>query len=515
MNDGIYYPFGQERFQKFQAGLRQLREKVNQTGARMIHVTPPVFDPMPIKDRTLPAGRDEYPQPYAGYNEVLDQYSAWLLDQRAQGWEAVDIHGPMNRFLAEHRQKDPAFRLAGDGVHPNPTGHWLMARQLLLHFGAPPEWGAMDDSRQILARYAHGAELLKLIQQRQRLLKDSWLTDTGHRRPGMNKGLPLAEAQAKAAALEAQIRVAAAGLPAPEIRRDAAGLVTISAPVTNCLIRYTLDGAEPGREAGPYLAGINLPFGGPVKARLFATNHTMIGAVATATFAALPGAVRPSSALLPITQNRDWRIYDWASRHEAVKAVVRARKPNLGFIGDSITHFFGGEPRDYAPRGAEVWQKFYGRRNAVNLGFGWDRTENVLWRLQHGELDGASPKAVVVLIGTNNLEVNTPDEIAEGIRATCQELRNRVPQTQILLLGLLPRSEKPDARRAKLAEVNMRIAKLAGQNGVTYLDIGAKFLRADGSISKELMNDYLHPTAKGYQLLAEAIEPTLAKLLGE
>jgi lysophospholipase L1-like esterase len=134
--------------------------------------------------------------------------------------------------------------------------------------------------------------------------------------------------------------------------------------------------------------------------------------------------------------------------------------------------------------------------------------------LQHGEVDGAAPRAVVVLIGTNNLDANSPEEIADGIWAVCGELHTRLPQANILLLALLPRSPKPDARRAKLAEVNQRIAALDGRSGVTFLDIGAKFVAADGSIPAELMSDYLHPTARGYAILAEAIEPTLAGLMG-
>jgi lysophospholipase L1-like esterase len=519
MNDGIYHPFSEERFRRFQEGIGRLREKTAAAGAQIIHLTPPTFDPVPIQARLLPAGRDSYPQPYAGYNEVLDRYADWLLAQRAQGWVVVDIHGPMNRHLAEHRKQDPAYRLAGDGVHPNTTGHWLMARPLLLHFGVPADLAAADDAKQMTSTHPSGGELLALIQQRQRLLKDAWLTDIGHQRPGMSKGLALAEAQQRGAELDIQIRALLDPLPAPEIRRDRDGRITILTAATNAVTRYTLDGSDPGKESGSYLAPIDIPLGGRVKARTLSTNGVAKSAVATATFEAAgtapSAAAHPHSALLPITQNRDWRVYDWAARHAAVVSLVRERKPGLVFIGDSITHFFGGEPRAPIARGEEVWQKSYTRRNAVNLGFGWDRTENVLWRLQHGELDGASPTAAVVLIGTNNLDVNTPDEIADGIRAICSVLHRRLPQTKILLLGLLPRSATPDARRARLAEVNARISRLDGQQGVTYLDLGAKFLNPDGSIPQALMDDYLHPTAKGYAVFADAIEPTLTRLLGE
>jgi lysophospholipase L1-like esterase len=208
MNDGIYYPFGEERFRKFQDGIRRLRELAAAAGAKVLHITPPPFDAVPLKGKTLPAGRDEYRQPYEGYNEVLGRYSDWLIAQRAQGWDVVDIHGPMNRHLADRRTQDPAYRLAGDGVHINSTGHWLIARQLLIHLGAPAEIGALEDFNAMLSAHHRGAEVLRLIQQRQRLLKDAWLTAVGHQRPGMSRGLPLADAEKQAAELEKQMRTA-------------------------------------------------------------------------------------------------------------------------------------------------------------------------------------------------------------------------------------------------------------------------------------------------------------------
>lgn len=221
------------------------------------------------------------------------------------------------------------------------------------------------------------------------------------------------------------------------------------------------------------------------------------------------------STLVPLTQDRDYPSYDWAKRFAAAKAVVREHKPDLVFLGDSITHAFGGQPSDWAARGGDTWQKFYAKRNAVNLGCGWERTENVLWRLDHGILDGASPKVVVLMIGTNNTGVNTPEEIAAGVQAIIARLNARLPQTKILLLAIFPRSQKPDAHRAPLAAVNALLAKLDGRNNVTWLDIGAKFLQPDGTISADVMNDFLHPTAKGYAIWAEAMEPTLARLLAE
>lgn len=205
MNDGIYHPFSEERFAKFQDGIRRLREKAASAGVKVIHLTPPTFDPVPLQGRTLPAGRDEYRLPYEGYNEVLDRYSEWLLAQRGQGWDVVDVHGPMNRFLAERRVNAPGFLLAGDGVHANTQGHWLMARAFLRHLGVPDAALAEDTFDQAVRTDARAAEVLALVSNRQRIRKDAWLTDIGHLRPGMAHGKPLAEAEAEAARLAAQL----------------------------------------------------------------------------------------------------------------------------------------------------------------------------------------------------------------------------------------------------------------------------------------------------------------------
>jgi lysophospholipase L1-like esterase/pimeloyl-ACP methyl ester carboxylesterase len=201
MNDGIYLPFNEERFQKFKDGTVWLHDQVTAAGAKIIHVTPPTFD--------------EVKGGHAGYSDTLDRYANWLMAQRAAGWDVVDIHFPMNRYLAERRQRDPGYFLAGDGVHCNDTGHWIMAKQILLHLGALDVANA-DYVEAMLAPEPHGNEIFKLVQEKQRLLKDAWLTDTGHKRPGMNRGLPLAEAEARAATLDDQIHKFAVARPESE-----------------------------------------------------------------------------------------------------------------------------------------------------------------------------------------------------------------------------------------------------------------------------------------------------------
>ncbi len=206
MNDGIYYPFGEERFAAFQTGILKLREKAAAAGAKVIHLTPPTFDSVPIKANTLPAGRDEYRQPYEGYNEVLDRYSDWLISQRAQGWQVIDIHRPMNRFLLERRADDARFRLAGDGVHANSQGHWLMAREFLRWAGVPDLALVADSFELATMRSPIAPEILSLVKKRQRVLKDAWLNEVGHKRPGMAKGKPVADAEREAAELDQQLQ---------------------------------------------------------------------------------------------------------------------------------------------------------------------------------------------------------------------------------------------------------------------------------------------------------------------
>lgn len=201
MNDGIYFPLKESRFEAFRKGMIKLREKVKAAGADIIHLTPPVFDPLPIKDRVLPAGQSAYPKPFEGYNRVLDRYSEWLIEQRASGWKVIDLHGPMNDALKERRVVDPAFTFAKDGIHPNPEGHWVMAQPILKAWCIESKI-TLDD---LITPTGNLNALFKLVGERQRVLKAAWLSACGHKRPGVAAGLPLEEAQAKATELSKQI----------------------------------------------------------------------------------------------------------------------------------------------------------------------------------------------------------------------------------------------------------------------------------------------------------------------
>jgi len=199
MNDGIYLPLDEDRFAAYRDGLRRLRAKVIAAGAEIIHLTPPVFDPQPIpgKVQGSPA------KMFAGYNGVLDAYADWLVGQSPQhGWTVWDLHGEMNQALAEHRVNDADFTYARDGVHPNEAGHLVMAGPILRNWDLRvTEEGGPE--------HPHGEAILELVQQKQQILRDAWLSQVGHNRPGVAEGLPLDEAQAKAAEWDAQARALA------------------------------------------------------------------------------------------------------------------------------------------------------------------------------------------------------------------------------------------------------------------------------------------------------------------
>ena len=305
-------------------------------------------------------------------------------------------------------------------------------------------------------------------------------------------------------------------LAPPAIQSSPEGTVKLEAAADTTIL-YTLDGADPIAKSNPYLAPIEIPLGGTLKARAFSKDRKKMSDVSTAVLKpASKFDVSAPSTVVPVTQDRSWPQYDWAKRHELTSAAVKHAKPQILFIGDSITHFFGGEQFDsYALRGQQTWGEFYAPRNAGNLGFGWDKTENVLWRLRHGAIDGIAPKLVIMMIGTNNTGDCSATDIAQGIMAIVSEMNLRLPQSKILLLGIFPRGEKPNPQREKIAVINQLLAQLDGERNVTFLDIGAKFLTLDGLITKDIMPDFLHPNEKGYRLWAEAIEPTVKKLMGQ
>ena len=195
----------------------------------------------------------------------------------------------------------------------------------------------------------------------------------------------------------------------------------------------------------------------------------------------------------------------WQERVQSNFDRSQVQRPELIFDGDSITDGWQGG-------GRQVWKERYAPVNAFDFGIAGDRIENVLWRLQHGQLEGLDPKMVVLLIGTNNIGRNTPEEIAEGIKVLVTEYLKDAPHARLLLLGVFPRGAlASDNSRATINKINSQLASLADGQRVTFLDFGAKFLDAQGGLPSEIMPDHLHPSAKGYVIWADAIQSEIDK----
>ena len=211
-----------------------------------------------------------------------------------------------------------------------------------------------------------------------------------------------------------------------------------------------------------------------------------------------------NTAIIPVSMDKP----GWMERHESINAKARQGRIDLIYIGDSIVQRFDG-----AGRG--TWDHYYAPRNALNLGISGDRTQHVIWRLDHGNIDGISPKLTIIMIGQNNGGHNTSTEIAEGVTKVVKRVRTKLPDSKILLLAIFQRREKPTPERAVLAEANEIISKLANSSSIAYIDINSVFVRPDGTIPSSLMPDFEHPNELGFKLWAEAIETKVAELMGD
>lgn len=243
---------------------------------------------------------------------------------------------------------------------------------------------------------------------------------------------------------------------------------------------------------------------------LFLTFVMLIGCESQQQLAFKSVETKNHSAVTPVPQTVEWAVGWWGPRHKAVNERLEKGNVDLLYVGDSITH-------GWENVGKELWDTYYAPRNAVNMGFSGDQTQHVLWRLDHSDLEGISPKLAVLMIGTNNSNGNdnTAEEIADGIIAICHRLRTRLPGTKILLLAIFPRGPKPSAQRQKNAEAGLLASRIADNKMIYYLDINKGFLSNDGILTKDIMPDYLHPNKTGYKIWAEAIEPKIAELMGE
>ncbi len=218
----------------------------------------------------------------------------------------------------------------------------------------------------------------------------------------------------------------------------------------------------------------------------------------------------PKGALktqIPTRQNREPNSYVWEKRHYEILELNKTEPSKVLMIGNSITHNWGGKPLNKRIKGADSWQKHLEPLQTRNFGFGWDRIENVLWRVYHEELDGISPEKIVVNIGTNNLLINTDDEIVGGLKLLIEAIRTRQPKAKIYLLGLYPRREQEE----RLLNLNKGIQNLAQSLSITYADIGQILLLKTGKLDEKLFSDGLHPNAAGYELLGKALSDVLTR----
>ena len=206
---------------------------------------------------------------------------------------------------------------------------------------------------------------------------------------------------------------------------------------------------------------------------------------------------RDNSAIRPVPRN--------AARHDSFVELARKGDIDLLLVGDSITDLWRNSTETYAT--------FFGKYRVGNFAISGDTTQGVLWGLQNGEGTGFQPKAIMMMIGTNNSGANTGPEIAEGVGAIVLELRKDFPNAKILLLAIFPRNAPTSNNRKVNAEASAIYSKLGDNKNVFYMDIGEQFLSPDGTISTEIMADGLHPTAKGYVIWGDAVKDKLAELM--
>jgi lysophospholipase L1-like esterase len=249
-----------------------------------------------------------------------------------------------------------------------------------------------------------------------------------------------------------------------------------------------------------------------VLAALLSTSLSALAQTAAPPAPAKPAVVMPpqKADVAAEKYGQDGKVNPgFLQSHERFVKQAQEGKAQLVFLGDSITAGWGGQKA--------IWDKAFGAYTPVNFGIGGDRTQHVLWRITNGELEVIKPKAVVLMIGTNNVGANTPEEIAKGVTVIVETIRAKQPQAKILLLAVFPRGDKPEgklgAANDKLIAVNAIIAKLDDGKNVHFLDIGPKFPLVNGALTKEVMPDFLHLSPAGYQIWADAISPKLAELM--
>lgn len=212
--------------------------------------------------------------------------------------------------------------------------------------------------------------------------------------------------------------------------------------------------------------------------------------------------IHTTTCFTPCKQQRD--SYNWYNRHEAELALNAKENPDILMVGNSITHFWGGEPA-FPQRcfGQKSWNKMFKGKKAHNMGFGWDRIENVMWRFYHGELDGIQAKKMFIMLGTNNIGYNTYDEILQGVLNVIEIAKSRQPGMKIYVQGIYPRRDK----EAEIAAYNKRLEEALKGTDVTYIEVASALTDENGKlVESRFIGDGLHPNEEGYNRLAAILK---------
>lgn len=211
------------------------------------------------------------------------------------------------------------------------------------------------------------------------------------------------------------------------------------------------------------------------------------------------------STTIPVTQMREPGKYIWESRHQELLKINKADPPKICFFGNSITHFWGGIPEGPSRNGGDTWDDYLKDLGVRNFGYGWDRVENVLWRVHHEELEGFEAEQIILMLGTNNLHLNTDEEIIDGLEFVIKAMQHQQPNAKVSLIGIFPRKQE----EKRVHELNLKISQLAGKMDISYTDIGKSLLNSKNEIEASYFSDGLHPNEKGYKILGPLLRDYL------
>jgi lysophospholipase L1-like esterase len=263
------------------------------------------------------------------------------------------------------------------------------------------------------------------------------------------------------------------------------------------------------RRASVYLIAVSLLL--LSSALLLAQAQAPAGAAAAAPPAGAGQRGAPTPANVPFHNERN------DARHQTFVDIAKKGNIDLLFVGDSITDWFYWPLRGGEATGGKVWEANFAPLKPANFAIAGDTTQGVLWRMQNGELEGFKAKLIVLMLGTNNTASNPVGQIIDGDRLIVEEFKKQQPQAKVLVLGIFPRNnarapQQTPILNATIKAINIGLSQLADNKQVFYMDIGDKFL-VDGLVPADIMADGLHPTAKGYQIWADAILPTVKRLM--